>query len=759
MGSRIENYSLTELHRIAVPGQVAPSLFWALPVGHWRRGELDHAWQWFTGHPSECNDFGLLLVKELYRGEADIANVNLAAVGAKLSDLVPTGAERFASSSAYRGEAPRVLVLSGGYPQPGWGVLVEWRPDVRQFEHLIRRTIAQLRDLGSTNRLIIFTEAAQSFHLWQGLRNAPARPNLSSLASEILAAEKIRSFVQEARTALQAGQHHVFGQKVNAAVQEVRRADWLNIPNSSLQPLLDEQRTLLTAASLSAVSEEALVTEIEPKLAALVAGTDPHRKTIFRNLPSDELRDALKALLYLRTSNALSENESFQVWAQRMLTEVPPTLEADLTRLSAKIEAKLVTHRGVKAQREHEHDLAMRQWRHNSKKARESFHLTVGKAMELQWQLGPKFLVAFERFCQQDGLWVRSIPWDPARMVGWKIMASERVRLDSRDLQIVARELAPDTTGLIPMDGPPTANVDGSYFTDYVHHIAMSRPGSSPRVVTRDLVARLLRPHEMIELIQLHGGQPPMAADVATLGDAVLHTFGWRQSEEVREKPLAGCIKTGRDNTVSLAENLSGNELRIVLESFCKDIVDVVVAQLGYIHADIWTAIEERIPEYRPSSMTKDWEEEVRLLTVGEAVMILAALGPLAFPMMANEIHEFCTVLRKLSDTLNRASHHREGEQPSGAALEAPTLILQLLSKAEAFVGELSWHLDVGFVYGDQPKVLSGEAWSHGSPTPRLLRVIVWSGKYPGARATLWNKTRQNPIVTDPVFIVRPRLP
>ncbi|MFN4806602.1 MAG: hypothetical protein ACK46A_14600 [Akkermansiaceae bacterium] len=56
-----------------------------------------------------------------------------------------------------------------------------------------------------------------------------------------------------------------------------------------------------------------------------------------------------------------------------------------------------------------------------------------------------------------------------------------------------------------------------------------------------------------------------------------------------------------------------------------------------------------------------------------------------------------------------------------------------------------------------QPKVLSGEAWSHGSPTPRLLRVIVWTGASPGTNVTFWNKERRNPVVPDPVFITRPR--
>jgi hypothetical protein len=72
-----------------------------------------------------------------------------------------------------------------------------------------------------------------------------------------------------------------------------------------------------------------------------------------------------------------------------------------LAKLRGDIEAKLVSHRGVKAQREHEHDLAMGRWRQRSKEARESFHLAVGKAVEVQWELGPEFLVAFEQICQK----------------------------------------------------------------------------------------------------------------------------------------------------------------------------------------------------------------------------------------------------------------------------------------------------------------------------------------------------------------------
>ncbi|MEP6937636.1 MAG: hypothetical protein ABI871_06170 [Chthoniobacterales bacterium] len=758
MGFRVENYSLNELHRIAVPGAVAPSLFWALPVGDWRPGELDEVWRWFTEGHGECHDYRLMLLKEMGRREDENANVSLASVGAKLSDLMPSGAERFVRSSAYRGESPRVLVLSGGYPQPGWGVLVEWRRrDIHCFEDLIKRAIAQVkRDEKSTDKLSAFTKSAQAFHRLRDMQTAPVKASVSSLEGEIFAGENMELLMREAQTALESGKHRLIGEKIIAAIQGMRQAAWLETSESSLQALLDTQRRLLTAASIMAVSRDVLLTEIEPKLAELIA--DPsHRETAFRSLSSDAVKHALKACLHLRTKGALSEAQSFHSWAESTLAQVSPRLAAHLHGVIQSITTKLAAHRGVKAQREHEYIVALGQSRQRSTEAREAFHLAAGKAVELQWELGPQFLVEFKQLCRKGELWIRSIPWDPARMVGWKIMAS-RVNLDSRDLQIAAQELAPGAIGDSPANGESTAVADGSYFTDYVHYIAISKPGFSPRAVTRDLITRLLRPAEMVRLIESHGRQIPIGADAPHLAEELLDAFGWRNSDDVREKPLAGCIKIAGAAAPTLAKNLSGNDLRIVLESFCKDVLDVVVARLGYTHADVWRAIDERVPDYRPSSRTKDWDEEVRRLMVGRALMLLPAFATLASPERANEFNEFAAVLRQLSEVLNQASHHQSDASISLSSLNhAPVLIRQLLIKAEAYLRELPWHLEASFVYGEQPKVLSGEAWSHGSATPRLLRVIVLAGADRGTHVTLWNPTRRNPIVTDRVYIVRPR--
>lgn len=757
MGFEVESYSLNELHRIAVPGTVAPSLFWALPVGPWNRNEIQDVWRWFTENPSGCHDYGLLLKKGDGRREREAVNVNLASLGARLSDLMPVGAERyFRAREMEPNESVKLLVLAGGFPQPGWGVLVEWqRGGIHGFEDLIQRTINRLREQHGNSDLDVFTEAAEAFHRLQNLRK-PGTPDISTMEKEIQAGEKIDQFLREAHAALQAGDYKLVGERLIAAMQGDGQAAWLSLPEGALQSLLDTQRKLLTAASVVAVSGEIHAAEIAPQLSPLLA--DPSkREAVFRNLSSDAVKHALKACLHLRSKGIVDESGDARAWANQTFTEVPAPLEADMEKLRKYIESKLVNHRGSKSQIEHEHQNMMAEWRKESKKARESYHVAVGKAVEIQWKLSPDFLVAFEQICRQEGLWVRSVPWDPARMVGWKLMASQ-VRLHSSDLQTVAKEFTPDAAEPNLPNGAPSGVADGSYFTDYVHYIAISKPGFSPWVVTRDLLARLVRPAEMMSLVKAHTGSETAAQEASLLAEEVLDAFGWERTDDVREKPLASCISIGDEGAPMLEENLSGNDLRIVLESFCKDVIDVVVAQLGYDNDGIWGVISERLPSYDPRSRDGDWSEEVGGMTSGASAMILKELTPLAFSSQPSDVQAFTSALSQLTGLLNPPSHHREGKAPLLENRgEAAALVQRILYNAQTFMGDLPWHMEANFVYGQQPKVLSGEAWSHGSSTPRLLRVIVWTGASPGTHVKFWNKERRNPVVPDPFFITRPR--
>jgi hypothetical protein len=757
MGYRIENYNLNELNRIAVPGAVAPSLFWVLPVGNWQPGELDEVWRWFTEGRNQCRDYGLLLVKERGQLASENSVSSLASAAARLRDVMPEGAERFVSPSAFDNESRKLFVLSGGYPQPGWGVLVDWRDNVQFFEGLIRSVSDSLAgDQEFIQGLSVFKKAAASFHDWRDFEHSlPPRPDFTTLEQEIVAADNVDRLLWAGQKELQRHDFRLAGEKFSAATNELRHAAWLELDGEALRSLGNSQKALTAAASLRAVPVDILDAEVVPRLVALIAGsTKP--ETAFRTSSSAEVKLALKAALYLHERGDAECGIKMWSWAEQYLADEPPRLEASISEVRKEIATKLGQRRGSKTDMEREHERAMESRLVRAPSLRKAFHDSIQRATEVQWDLGPRFLVEFEDICRQRGSWIRTVSWDPARMLGWKIMV-RGVNVTVQDLQVAAREFSLPVLADKAGDGEPIGPADGSYFTDYVHFIAISRPGVSPRAVARDLVVRLVRPAEMTKLIALHGGQASENTAAGEMADELLECFGWRKSDETREVPLAACLKEFRNSALAPEERRSGNELRIFVDSFCKDLLDVVVARLGYSEKQVWDAIVERAPEYRPSSRPKEWNDEVGHLSIGAAVILLPALGPLAFPERVTQVSELVTALRTLSDLLNRASHHHEAELSSSLEThEIPVLIHQLLDRAKECLGELPWHMDTSFVYGEQPKIISGEAWSHGSATPRLLRVILWTGSSSNRRVLLWNRTGRNPIITDPMLISRP---
>jgi hypothetical protein len=69
---------------------------------------------------------------------------------------------------------------------------------------------------------------------------------------------------------------------------------------------------------------------------------------------------------------------------------------------------------------------------------------------------------------------------------------------------------------------------------------------------------------------------------------------------------------------------------------------------------------------------------------------ILEALGPLAFPDREVELKKLCAELKRLSSSLNEASHHQEGKHHSAAtSTSTADLILELLTIAEAVAWEV----------------------------------------------------------------------
>jgi len=373
------------------------------------------------------------------------------------------------------------------------------------------------------------------------------------------------------------------------------------------------------------------------------------------------------------------------------------------------------------------------------------------KAYEIQWELGPRFLLLLEEAARVSGIDTLSIPWDGPRMVGWKLLASG-CSITLADVRTVARELKAPPPELSGQQVTRVEDViDGSYFTDYVHHIAMQLQGS-PREVACSVVSSLFKPTELARLAAEFGANVSQEAPRGELADQLLEAMGWKAVRKVKIKPLAALVLS-QEASGEEANSISGaHEMRLALESFCKDVIETLTFQLGNNPQRIWAAIDAKVPPYRAASRSRSWSEEIALCTAGSGAIIIERLGE-SFAAGGKGYSELAEVIGELGRILNAALHHREGVEEEFRAETCTHLIQRALQTAMELFGELPWHFSPAVQFGQGPRVLSGQAWSHAHPTPRLLRVITQTGVPQADDLLVWNRTGTNPIVADPVFI------
>ncbi len=659
---------------------------------------------------------------------------------------------------AFRQDQHKLLILSAAYPQPGWGVLLNF-PGEEPFESLLSRTIESLTTASHHADLAALDEAKELFNRRREVEDT--RPvekrsgTIGPLDQRIASHEKAFETVQHVLDALHLNAVSIASDRIVDFISMLPALDWPDA--SEVSDTLRRQRELLDAATSAAIASDGKLTAL---LESAIHDLETHSRSkqeVFGSLPAGAAKQALAACLRLREDGIARTVGECCEWANNHVPSLKQDLHDILHSITDRLRDKLVTLRGERAQAEAEHDAKDKDWRARRRQTERDFRAKLEKATFALLDAGPSFLVAFEKACREAGLWARSIPWDPARMVGWKLKAFG-VSLQSIDLWTAAKQIVDD-----PPPPPSTGEVEGSYFTDYVHFVAISCPRMTPFAVTQQLVAKLLLPSQLIRIIQAHGESVDETADPLSLAARLLRCFGWNESDPSRETPLEYCLDRSGDGPVRLRANLTVHDLRKVVESFCKDLVDVAVQVLGFDTDRIWEAIHGDAP-YRPRSQSKDWDDEVSHLTVGSAEIVLKSLLPLAWPA-AESTKALFETLAQLRPFLNASSHHSSDQPPdsitdSGTPNEnTATLIDRLLRDSTALVGEMPWHMTATIVYGEQPKVLSGEAWSHSSATPRLIRVIDWNRRAPGRKVTLWNKSGRNPVIADPEFIRRPLPP
>lgn len=749
MGFRLSRFSLSELQRISIPGTVTPALFWVLPIGGWDERNIERWWHYFTRASNTCADLGLLLVEHPlgWRDGSDGANpvqVNLDEVGARLDSIMPRGSDRFGDDGTWADNTRRLILFSGAYPQPGWGVLCDVPWDCpEQLGHVVTDVVESLAS-DMQGDLAAISRAAQKYRELKDEESVePQWPTERESDVDSAALGRNRDVVLAAQRALREREYPTLNKTLQRVVSIPNEQPASNFPKDILRRLSRCQRLLMGAVRILKVPDTDLRPVLEEHIPTLLS--DPAcEERIFKSIQNSDVKSALSACRFLREAQEIGPDDNPRVRAQTLLDSICADVNTDLRSLCDIADATFKKRAADRALQERDYETASAQWRDKMVLLRKQHHEALAGATYSQWNLGPRFLFEFEKRCRRAKVDARSLPWDPPRMVGWKLCVSG-VRITLADLNEFAENVL--ANGDTQVSNAADTIIDGSYFTDYVHYVAMSRSGHSPWYVTRKMVAYFLRVSDLRPLLP----RPDCQGSREELAGRLLAHWGWQEKEELPRTALASTVRLGKDGKAVLPESTTPNDLRIILESFCKDVLDAIAAQLGYSDQQMVGVIKERLPQYRFTSRTKTWREEVHNTTMAPAEILIAGLGTLAFPRKEEPIRKLSEALRTLRPFLNSKSHHNHDENRRECnPAESVTMILE---SARSLLGEMPWHMKPEHSYGDQPRVITGQAWSHGSPTPRLLRVVMWSGEARCREMIVWNRTGRNPVIADPVFL------
>ncbi len=751
MGYRIENYKRDELRKIALPGHAVSTLFWVLPVGDWRYGELDRWWAHFTDTDGLCRQIGLLLVRDMASpaagATADCANLapGLAkGAGGNLLDLIPE-AHQYWAEPKNGPNTKSILVLSGAYPQPGWGVLITWSgKQVRPLD--FERLICKATELFPAEKLQPIRSAADSYRMRHGVGiHEPSLPIRSKQEEQL----------KRAIAALEI---------LNEAISSKSHAD--------LSDALTETRAALGVAGSIDLSAsfwddmESRIKMIRAVQVALKGDTDDLAAAVdkFDNCPVSEQtavlgtlppKDAsfLKKLRYLRISwpelkfGAMKDFIS-TTYRTDMLASLKSALGEEPNRLKQKLAMLALEYQTEMIKYENDR----KAWKIGMKDAEKTFRSQLPEASKIQWEIGPAFLMKLEAAAREQNLDVKSIPWDPARMTGWKLHVSNP-GIQPKELLVVANSVL-QTDALQIGATLPKGEFNGSLFADYAYFVSISAKRMSPWEATRGLLTGLLTPSQLIDLLgNVFEGKSFTSSTKDELAEVLLTHWGWQNQHRGIPMPLAGCVTLSNSGNATLGKSL--NATRITLEGFLKDLVRIAFSTLGWNPEDPQFLLADHCASYKRSTKGS-WKMEIDNMSVGGALILLKALLPLAFPQSFDQTatQAFCQDCSKLVDALNIGSHHPPPPPPTPDQLEHyADSIRGILATVENAVGEMPWHLFPDQSFGTEPLIVTGHAWSHCHVEERIIRVMLWAGDKRANELLVWNKSLTNPVMTDAVLL------
>ncbi|MBK9355556.1 MAG: hypothetical protein IPN09_16780 [Bacteroidetes bacterium] len=132
------------------------------------------------------------MVRNKSQSENTSCKTDLSNLSAKIEELLPGGNET--NYNIPKNSKKQLLILSGAYPQPGWGVLVEI-DDFNKFNYIIEEAILKTY---SDKELTTYRECTNLYYEWRKMADSKRiPPNFDIINKSILIHNELRNEINQ----------------------------------------------------------------------------------------------------------------------------------------------------------------------------------------------------------------------------------------------------------------------------------------------------------------------------------------------------------------------------------------------------------------------------------------------------------------------------------------------------------------------------------------------------------------------------------
>ena len=431
MGMRLRAYTAADLRSISLPGRTLPALFWAVPLAPWKEDDLEQHWHAFTNGESALKRLGLFLAPATSgdtEGQSPL-RAGASRLGAVVSEVVPT--EYVTGRLAGESQPYPLLLLSGAYPEPGWGVAIG--PNQVDLARPARLDVAQVSELIDAAVKRLPPEARDRFSLFERAGAAQEQYQEAERCTEVAAPESLPRDLDSHTEAVKAVRKAASARDVAAAWQLLPALRLITPPPGGPPKKLKQ-------------SDAARWVEL---LARLLAGEPPASRAV------DGVLNGLRVTPEQRAEMAPDPRGWADEQKAQRCDDLFAAADEELAWIERLVGAHVLKRQALKTQ--------ISAARTQLRPALSSYAAALAEALAFTRQVGPQLLEAFIAAARDVNLRTCVVPWDPARLVGSRV--GLRTPMNRAMLHDAAYELAglgrENLPGAPPPGGRGRAERDG----------------------------------------------------------------------------------------------------------------------------------------------------------------------------------------------------------------------------------------------------------------------------------------------------------